>query len=247
MGYHLGMAPSSDGTSNPRAVPALDRDVRSAVPPTPPKSDEPTEVALELAVDPRSLVRGHAEIGGVSRSQSSADLALPDLASDARLLADFGESPRHWILSPIYAVRVLKRVREIKAALAGRRDEAARAADEVEDALVAISERSRPIAETSPEYADDLSVLKQSEEVLRSRDQVRAVEQDAQTARLAQVDARLSSLEAELGQAQRDEQATLAELSLLQEALSREEARLKRAETEVRAAQQRASGTGTVG
>lgn len=173
--------------------------------------------------------------------------AVGDVAFDARLLADYGEPPRHWLLSPVYAWRVLRRQRELKAALVGRREEATRTAGEVEDALVALAERVRPLAEKQSSFADALEQLRRAEELLRSRDRVLATEQDAQNARLAQVDARLARLEEELAGAQAEEQAIATELAGAQGALTREEAKLKRAEIELRAAQQReaAAGGGT--
>jgi chromosome segregation ATPase len=173
--------------------------------------------------------------------------AVGDLDFDARLLAEYGEPPRHWLLSPLYAWRVLRRLRQLKAALAGRREEASRTAGEVEDALVAFAERVRPVAEKEPGFATAAEELHRAEELLRSRDRVLATEQDAQNARLVQVDARLAKLENELGQAQSEEQGLAAELSTAQGALGREEAKLKRAEVEVRAAQQRETAAGANG
>ncbi|HEY8040043.1 MAG TPA: hypothetical protein VIF15_09635 [Polyangiaceae bacterium] len=168
--------------------------------------------------------------------------AVGDLEFDARVLADYGEPPRSWILAPLYAWRVLRRQRELKAVLAGRRAEAAHAAGELEDALVAFAERVRPAAEKQPGYATVLEELSRAEDLLRSRDRVLAAEQDAQTARLAQVDARLAKMEGELAQAQSDERTLAGELSSAQGALGREEAKLKRAEIELRSAQQREAG-----
>jgi chromosome segregation ATPase len=95
----------------------------------------------------------------------------------------------------------------------------------------------RPAAEREGTYATLLDNLKRAEEALRSRDRVLAADQDAQTARLASVDAQLLKLEAELVQSQAEERALLAEMGAAQGALSRAEAKVKRAETELRAAQ----------
>jgi hypothetical protein len=208
------------------------------------------EVKLELAVEPRSVaaeresnaitvalpshalsVRGHARGEMVPR--------VGDVAFDARLLADYGEAPRQWLLSPLYAWRVLKRRRELQRGLAGRREEAKRAAGEVEDALVAFAERMRSAAEKHSEFAPSIEELRGAEDVLRSRDRVLASEQDAQTARLVAVDARLAKLEAEVAHAQAEERAIAGQLASAQAALARGESKLKRAESELRSAQQR--------
>jgi len=171
------------------------------------------------------------------RGQEGIGPAVHDLAFDARLLAEYGDPPRHWIASPLYAWRVLRRQRELKQAIVGRRAEAARTTVELGDALVAFAERVRPAAEREGTYATLLDNLKRAEEALRSRDRVLAADQDAQTARLASVDAQLLKLEAELVQSQAEERALLAEMGAAQGALSRAEAKVKRAETELRAAQ----------
>jgi chromosome segregation ATPase len=173
--------------------------------------------------------------------EQAAIAPAPDVAFDARLLADYGDPPQNWLLSPMYAWRVLKRRRELKTALTGRRDEAARASSEAEDALVSFAERVRATVEKSAPYRQALDELRNAEELLRSRDRVLAAEQDAQNARLSQVDARLSTLDAELALAIGEERAIATELSAAQNALAREDARLKRAEIELRAAQQRDS------
>jgi len=163
--------------------------------------------------------------------------ALHDLAFDARLLAEYGDPPEHWVTSALYAWRVLRRQRELRQVLVGRREEAARTATELEDALVAFAERVRPAAERQEAYAPLLDDAKRAEEALRSRDRVLAADQDAQTARLASVDAQLSKLEAALAKTQADERAVLGEIASAQGALSRAEAKIKRAEGELRAAQ----------
>ena len=117
-----------------------------------------------------------------------------DLGADARALADFGEPPTNLLLAPMYAWRVLKRQRELKAELAGRKAEAEHAVSAVEDALVGIVERVRPAVEKAPAYSVALEDLARAEDTLRSRDNVLAAEQDAQKARLQQVDARLTKL-----------------------------------------------------
>jgi hypothetical protein len=213
------------------------------------------EATLELAVEPRSFAASTAASDGGSNAatvvqpaqalilrqvgQGGAALSVGDVAFDARLLADYGDPPKHWLLAPFYAWRVLRRRRELRRGLAGRLDEAKRAATEVEDALVAFAERTRPVAEKHSEFARSSQELRGAEDVLRSRDRVLATEQDAQTARLAAVDARLAKLEAELAHAQAEERGIAGELASAQAALARGESKLRRAESELRAAQQR--------
>jgi hypothetical protein len=244
----------------------LELELRARPAAKPPKPRKPAEEAkpLELAVDPRSLVAERAAdahgapfeyglggaaasapvVRGAPRGAATAHGQDPemDLAADARVLADYGEPPGSWITAPLYAWRVLKRQRELKTAHAARKVEAEHAAGVLEDALVAFAERVRPAAEKQSAYAVALEDLARTEDVLRSRDKVLAAEQDAQKARLGQVDARLTSLEAELSQAQIDERLAAEELSSTQGALAREEVKLKRAEGELAAARLREGG-----
>jgi chromosome segregation ATPase len=174
------------------------------------------------------------------RSQSLP--AVGDLAFDARLLAEYGDPPRHWLLAPFYTWRVMQRQRALKQALVGRREEASRATGELEDALVAFAERVRAAAEKQATYTPGFEELRRAEEALRSRDRVLASEQDAQRARLASVDARLSKLEGELAKAQADERVISGDIGSTMAALGREESKLKRAESELRAAQRGPDG-----
>jgi hypothetical protein len=230
------------------------------------KADD--EIVLELAVDPRSLVQppssevlpvsGPRARGGsgaamtpvrsgagplVARREMPPAVEVGDIGFDAQLLADYGEPPGHWLLSALYAWKVLARQRGIKAALAGRRDEAARATAALEDALVAFAERAKPAAEKREAYAPLLAEAESAEGTLRSRDAVLAADQKAHSARLAAVESRVATLEAELQGAQSSERALVAELASSQGALGRAEAKLKRAESELRAATREGVGT----
>jgi hypothetical protein len=261
-------------------APELELDLRAKPAPKPvqPRKKVQEDVPLELAVDPRELVKQRAAEGhgpamtpimggtpyggpGGTRAMGAAAMSAQvvrgapaggtsaqlqggetELEVDARTLADFGEAPAGLLVTPLYAWRVLKRQRVLKTAHAARVVEAEHAATVLEDALVAFAERVRPAAEKVTGYAVALEDLQRAEDVLRSRDKVLAAEQDAQKARLAQVDARLVKLEEEMLQAHTDERVTAQELSAAQGALAREEAKLKRAEVELKAATQRQGG-----
>jgi len=244
----------------------LELDVRARPTAKAPQPRKPAAEALplELAVDPRSLVAERAADahsapidfgpGGAAASAQVVRGAAKgpatslgndpemDLAADARVLAEYGDPPKSWVAAPLYAWRVMRRQRELKTAHAARQVEAERAAVVLEDALVAFAESVRPAAEKQSAYAVALEDLSRAEDVLRSRDKVLAAEQDAQKARLAQVDARLTTLEAELAKAQIEERLAAEQLSSTQGSLAREEAKLKRAEGELQAARQREGG-----
>ena len=249
------------------AVPASIPHLELAAPPRPaPKPPRPRqeaqELQIDLAYDPRAYGGRDSSASPSSRGapppgpSSSFEAAQPlevrpvhlsgapaEAGSDARLLADYGDVPNHWLLSPIYTMRVLSRRRELRRALAARKDEASRAAAEAEDALVATAEHVRSIAEQHGTFADVLGALRRAEELLRMRDRVLAAENEAEMARLASADARLTKLEADCSVARADERDAAAALVAAQEALAREETHVKRTEAELRAAQREPSGT----
>jgi hypothetical protein len=253
-------------------VPELELPSRPKVaPPTSSRSRrQREEVSFDLAFDPRPsaeakpfVPRSHDdqtfELAEPARSQRQAPAPARDAQraglaehpgpraerapSDAELVADYGPPPKHWLLSPFYMLRVLRRQRALRRALAARSDEATRAARDLQDALVALAERVVPLAHHHPDYADSIATLRRSEELLRVRDRVLAVENEAEMARLASADARLAKLEADLANSQAAERTLGLELQTARQALEREEANLKKAEAELRAAQREHSGT----
>ena len=235
---------------------------RPAAKPAKPKVQQ-EELSLELAVDPRELVQQrsaepmppspaayptapvvHGARGGASLAPPTTPRSLAprpglpvapsEVETDALVLADYGEAPRSWIFAPMYAWRVLKRQREIKAGLAVRKGEADHAQTALEDALVALAERARPVAEKTQAYMQSLEALSRAEDMLRSRDRVLAAEQDAQKSRLQQVDARIGTAEGDLAAAQAKERGVAGELASAQGSLARAEAKLKKAEGELK-------------
>jgi hypothetical protein len=218
-----------------------------------------TPVTIDLAFDPRAsfgpavagfaaseiVPAGAAGVALARRPEARAiEAVTDDVEADAKLLADHGAVPGHWLATAPYAFRVLRRRRELRHALVVRGEEARRARAEVEDALVGFAESARAAAERQPGYADALEQLRRAEDVLRSRDRVLAAENDAHSARLAAVDARIAKLESEREQARAEERGAATQVAAAQAELARAEAGLKRAESELRAAQQRENGRG---
>lgn len=267
---HCGAIESSGLELDLRARPSQPR-------PSQPKMQAQEPLTLELAIDPRELVQSrssptsapawppvtaassavvarapaaYATVGGAAfhgRGRNPQLTPVDDADYDARVLADLGAPPSSWIEAPRYAWRVLRRQRELRAALGARRAEAEHAATAVEDALVVFAERARAAAEKGKDYAVALEDLQRAEDVLRSRDRVLAAEQDAQRARQQQVADRVAKLEADLLAARDEERVCASELAATQSALAREEAKLKRADAELKAAQQSESRGGGSG
>ena len=157
-----------------------------------------------------------------------------DEGLEARTLADYGPTPTSWLGAPKYAYRVWKRQRELRAALVARREEAALAQEAATDALVACGERARKSASKEPAYGTLLQELKAREDILRSRDQSLAKEQEAHAERVAAIDGRIARLEEELSEVTADEHVIVEELAQADAARKRSEAKAKRAEIEIR-------------
>jgi hypothetical protein len=190
-------------------------------PPSAPRSD-PTSSQARRAMPAEML------------APSSALVDETEEELEARTVADFGPPPRAWYETPLYAYRVLRRQAELKKLLAGRREDALRAEAMAEDALVAMGERARANAGKDPKYATLLGQLKAAEDLVRSRDQALARDQDAQAERIRAIDARVGQLEVEVSKAQAQARNTGDELTAAQTALQRAEAKLKRIEIELR-------------
>jgi hypothetical protein len=193
---------------------------------------------------PGAVEHGYAPMAAASSGQgrtlhmqgaSGAPIAFEsDEEIAARTLAGYGDPPTNALTAPFYAYRVFKRQKELKSALAGRREEATLAANRAEDAMVALGERVRPLAAGDPQSGRTLDELKRAEELMRSRDHSLAREQDAHAERLRSIDLRIAGVEAELVAVQAAERKVAGDLADAQSALQRAEARHKRAEIELR-------------
>jgi hypothetical protein len=185
-------------------------------------------------VAPAAPVRASYPPRASGRPMAAATAPIDDDEGEAQALAAYGEPPKLWLVAPMYAYRVYQRQRELKKALASRREEAEQAKTTVEDALVATAERVRPRAATADAYRAHVSDVAVAQELLRSRDGALAKEQDAHAARLAEIDQRITKLEQELAAAQADERKVATEVAAAEAALGRAESKMKRAEAEIK-------------
>jgi chromosome segregation ATPase len=118
--------------------------------------------------------------------------------------------------------------------VAERREDEQSARLAAEDAMIALADRVRPIVAKDPQYTRALAELQTAEELVRSRDQGLAREQDAHAERLRAVDQRMAKIEEELEVARKMERAAVEALADAEAELARVQARLKRAEIEQR-------------
>jgi hypothetical protein len=205
---------------------------------------------LELDVMPSPAARGRhsGTLARVSAPKvpSSGGSVAPPVAlvpggrgeasphAEAVSLADYGESPTSLWQAPLYAYRVKTRQAELRRQLAERRVDLARARQAEEDAKLAFAERARPIAEKAGAFQRGLEAIATHERLMVQRDGALSVEMDAHERRLSVIDERVLGLESELVTAKADEHELEEKLAGAEAVRQRAEAKLRRAEIEVR-------------
>ena len=177
----------------------------------------------------------HFKAGPTGGSVRPPPVAAPPMeAIEARLLGNFGDPPKSWWQTPLYAWKVRARLVELRQALGLRRQDAARAEKQAQAALVALGQRARATAETAPAYGRTLEGLKSAEALLRSRDGALMADMDVHTKKMALLDQRAQKLEAELAAAQAVERKVQGELAELQAHVQRAEANMRKLDLELR-------------
>jgi hypothetical protein len=170
----------------------------------------------------------------VMRSSSGRAVALSDDQVEARELADYGEAPTTFWQAPLYAYKVKTRQSELRRQLAERKADLARAEKAEQQARVAFGERARPIAEKLDAYSLALEPLAKAERVAMDRGGALSAEVEAHKGRLAVIDERVHGLEAEIQTAKAEERDIEGKLAEAEGIRQRVEAKLKRAEIEIR-------------
>jgi len=159
-----------------------------------------------------------------------------DEESEARALADYGDSPDSFWQAPLYAYRVKTRQSELRRQLGERQADLARAKKAEEQAKVAFAERARPIATRLEGYTQVLAPIASAENVMMQRDGALSADLDAHKGRLAVIDERVHGFSVELDSAKSEEREIEGKLAEADAIRQRAEAKLKRAEIEIRSA-----------
>jgi hypothetical protein len=157
-----------------------------------------------------------------------------DEESEARTLADYGDSPDSFWKAPLYAYRVKTRQSELRRQLHERQTDLKRAEKAEEQAKIAFAERARPIAERLEGYAQALEPIAKTERVMMDRGGALSAEVEAHKSRLAVIDERVHGLEGELETAKAEEREIEGKLAEAEGIRQRADAKLKRAEIEIR-------------
>jgi hypothetical protein len=189
------------------------------------------------SVSPVSMPRV-ASVGSGRHSLGRPVVVAPDRgfadATEAALLADYGESPTRLWQAPLYAYRVRTRQAELRRQLAERKADLARARQVEEDAKLAFAERARPVAEGAGTFKQALDPIATHERLMFERDGALSAEMDAHKGRLSVIDERVQGLLVELDAAKADEHEVEQRLHEAEAVRQRAETKLKRAEIEVR-------------
>ncbi len=158
-------------------------------------------------------------------------------AFEVKALADYGPDPKSIVDSVPYAIRVVRRQRELKRAMAAVRAALAEAEARRDEKLVELGELLRPVVAGNPDWISFARTLAAAEETKQAREQALASTNAAYRERAASLDAELATFEGPIAGARRevDEKGRAFEQADLLR--KKHEARRKRVEIDVRAAQ----------
>jgi hypothetical protein len=156
---------------------------------------------------------------------------------EVKLLASYGAEPRGILETVPYALRVLKRQRELKRSLEGVRAAVKEAEVKRDERLVELGSLLRPVLAESPEFEGIAKSLGEAEKVVKERESALMQTNAAFREKAAATDAEIAALAPERQQAdaeRSERQKVFDEAELLRK---KHEARRKRVEIDVRAAQ----------
>lgn len=172
--------------------------------------------------------------------QQAAESTAPAPAIDpfeAQALADYGPAPTSAVAAPFYFVRVVMRRRALRAEAIEARDQAAKRAEEEQDALAAVTESLRVKLEADPNWLGLLAPVKAVEERAASRGEALQSASADLRARLDAIDAEASGVEGEIERGKVVEAELSEVVAGVADQLERVEGRVRRTDIEIRAAQ----------
>lgn len=154
------------------------------------------------------------------------------------VFADFGRPPEQLWLCPAYAVRVFTRTRLLRNALHQAQASAAESERQRDDRLAALAEKLKSKLEGDRELGGYLAPLARIEETARERERALSERSAEYSATVARIDQQIAEQEDIASELKRSRDAAAAEHDAHSQVLTRAQAQLKRAEIELRNAQQ---------
>jgi hypothetical protein len=171
--------------------------------------------------------------------------STPDLAHTAALdpveiaiLADFGPAPSSLWSCPAYALRVARRTAELNRLLRTAQKNAGEAAAVRDEHLAALAEKLRPAVSNDRELAGFLGPLEAAEQTARDREAALGERSDAYAGIVGAIDDKLAVEEQTATELKRRVDAARQQHAERAQLLTRAQAALKRAEIELRNAQE---------
>lgn len=225
LGREVGDAFGGDDDDEPIANANLDLDLAapgSAPPPPMAKAEE--EPPKKKEIIPRGAVQPASE-------------AIEIDPVDVKVLADYGLEPKSIVETIPYAIRVLKRQRELKRSLEGVRAAVKEAEARRDERLVELGTLMRPVLAENPDFAGVARNLGQAEKNIQDRESALAQTNAAFREKASGIDAEIAGLGPEQEKNQTEvagKQKAFEEADRLRQ---KHEARRKRVEIDVRAAQ----------
>jgi hypothetical protein len=156
---------------------------------------------------------------------------------EVKALADYGAEPKNIVESVPYAIRVVRRQRELKRALEGVRRALAEAESKRDDRLVELGTLLEPVVSNSAEYRTVADPIQRAKKMVQDREAALLETNTAFRDRAAAIDAEIAAIDPQLAQAKREVEARQKSFEEADRLRQKHEARRKRVEIDVRAAQ----------
>lgn len=216
---------SDDWDDAPGESPALDiADVRPSA-----------KAAVATDVAPRGPADAGPPEGRTSRAAQPAPAFEID-AYEVKALADYGSDPKNVVEAVPYALRVVRRQRELRRALAEIRRGIAEAEGRRDQRFVELGELLAPVVAVDPQYRTLAEPLGRAEAVARDRQGAAAEADGAFRRDAAAVDQEIAALDGPRAEAQAAVDAQQKVFDEASRLAQKHEARRKRVEIDVRAA-----------
>lgn len=152
---------------------------------------------------------------------SPEEKAKKEREDEAKKLANYGEVPKKVWELPLYAYRVWSRHKQLRADLVRRRAETQETTQQLEDTLVAIAERGRPVVESKGMHIGIIEAIRRAEDQMHSLDSAMMQEVAVHRADMTEFATKVSTFELALSQHQIAEKQLIDQVSHAQGVLSK--------------------------
>jgi len=156
---------------------------------------------------------------------------------EIKALADYGPDPKSIIEAIPYSIRVLRRQHELKRALDGVRTALKEAETKRDERMIELGALLKPIVLSHPDYGSLRASLGHAEQLVNEREQALATTNATFREKAAEVDAEIAALDPALTAARAGVEARKKDHEEADRLRQKHEARRKRIEIDVRAAQ----------